>query len=85
MIIEVAALVGFAGLVALGCIGVLCWGHRRPSKAGTERRVSRWAGWRRPGKAEGRESNSAAAVVHAELQDKAQGSTASRRLHGMGN
>jgi len=48
MIIEVVALVGMAGLVAIGCIGVLSWGDRRPSKAENEpRRVWRWADcWR---------------------------------------
>jgi uncharacterized iron-regulated membrane protein len=50
MSIEVAALLGMAGLVAIGCIGVLSWSDRRPSKAENEpRRVWRWAGlWREP-------------------------------------
>lgn len=73
MMIEVAALVGIAGLVAIGCIGVLSWGDRRPSKADTEpRRVRRWAGcWRGPEKPEGNESAGAAKVGHAELQGNA--------------
>ena len=73
MIFEVAALVGIAGLVAIGCLGVLSWGDRRPSKAENEpRRVWRWAGcWRGPEKPEGNESAGAAKVVHAELQGKA--------------
>lgn len=73
MILEVAALFGIAGLVALGCIGVLSWGDRQPRKPGNEpRRVGHWAGcWRRPEKPEEEnESTGAATVVHAGLQGK---------------
>ena len=73
MIIEVAALVGIAGLVAIGCIGVLSWGDRRPIKAeNAPRRGGHWAAWwRRSEKPEGNESPGAANVVHGELQGKA--------------
>lgn len=55
MIVEVAVLVGIAGLVAIGFIGVLSWGDRRPSKADNKpRRVWRWADcWRGPEKPKG--------------------------------
>ena len=73
MIIEVAALVAIAGLVAIGCIGVLSWGDSRPSKAENKpRRVGHWAAcWRGPEKPTGNESAGASNVVHADLQRKA--------------